>query len=586
MNALLRLFAVLTPLALSACASLHPSAAAATAPAAQAAAADADDDAAVPRDEDNPAIPHQQLRAEWFYGLLAGELAAQRGAAAQSAESYLALARDTRDPRIARRAAEFALYAGQLQSASAALSLWLELDPEAEAAREQLIIALLRAGKLVESRPLIEDMLSRQPQRAAAMFVQLARLAARQNDKQGAERLIGELATRYPDLPEARFALIAVAAEANDQATVDTEFARLARIAPQWDLPVLWQVDRLRRQSAGDAIGFLKQELARRPQSSIDLNSSYIRLLAGEKRFAEAEAHARSLQGRFAGNAELLHLHGLLAYQTGNFALARKQLEAALAAGFSDPNTLRYTLGQLADEQKQPALARRWYLQVDGGDNLLPARVRAAQMLVLDGQWQQAIDSLNELSADPDNWLRVTQAQSMLAREAKQYDVALKILGSGLQQSPEQADLLYERALLLDQLGRSAEAEQDLRSVVRQKPDDAQGLNALGYVMANRGLQLKEAQGYIEQALKAEPDNAMIQDSLGWVLFKQGKLAEALQQLQTSYSKLPDAEVAAHLGEVLWALGRKDEARSVWGEAGKRAPDDPVLKETLDRLKP
>ncbi|WP_174874883.1 tetratricopeptide repeat protein [Vogesella oryzae] len=585
MNALLRLFAVITPLALSACASLQPSAAAAV-PAAGAVEASAAESAPPPRDEDNPAIPHQQLRPEWFYGLLAGELAAQRGAAAQSAETYIALARDTRDPRIARRAAEFALYAGQLQSASAALSLWLELDPEAETAREQLIISLLRSGKLVESRPLIDGLLSRQPQRAAAMFVQLARLSARQTDKQGAEQLVSELAARYPELPEARFALIAVAAEANDQPTVDAEFARLAHIAPQWDLPVMWQVDRLRHQSAAGAISFLKRELERRPQSSIDMNTSYVRLLAGEKRFAEAEAYVRSVQGRFAGNAELLHLHGLLAYQTGNFALARKQLEAALAAGYSDPNTLRYTLGQLADEQKQPAEARRWYLLVDDGDNLLPARVRAAQLQLLDGQWQQAIDSLNELSADPENWLRVIQAQSMLAREARQYDAALKILNGALAQETDQADLLYERALLLDQLGRSAEAEEDLRNVVRQKPGDAQSLNALGYVMTNRGVKLKEAQGYIEQALKAEPDNAMIQDSLGWVLFKQGHLAEALQQLKASYGKMPDAEVGAHLGEVLWALGRKDEARQVWGEAGKGAPDNPVLKETLDRLKP
>ncbi|SCK09634.1 tetratricopeptide repeat protein [Vogesella sp. LIG4] len=584
MNALFRLFAVLTPLALSACASLPHAAPAANAQASKAASAAADD--APPRDEDNPAIPHQQLRAEWLYGLLAGEMAARNGAAPQAAETYIALARESRDPRIARRAAEFAMFAGQLQSATTALSLWLELEPTADTAREQLIIALLRGGKLAESRPLIEAELARQPQRAAGVFVQLARLAAVQSDKQGAETLVSELAARYPDLPEAHFALIAVAAEAGDQPTVDSGFAQLARTAPQWDLPVLWQVDRLRRQSAADAISFLKQELARRPQSSIELNTSYIRLLAGEKRFAEAEAHAASIESRFANNGELLYLHGLLAYQTGELPQARKLLEAALRAGYSDSNTLRFTLGQLADELKQPAEARRWYMQVDGGDSLLQARVRAAQIQAADGQWREAIDSLNNLAEQQADSERIAEAQAMLARDAKQYDAALGILGGALKQDPEQTDLLYERALLLDQLGRSAEAEQDLRTVVRLKPDDVQGLNALGYVMANRGVQLKEAQSYIQRALKAEPDNAMILDSLGWVLFKQGLASEALPHLQASYARLPDAEVAAHLGEVLWSLGRKDEARHVWDEARKSAPDHPVLKETLDRIKP
>jgi len=369
MNALLRLFAVIAPLALSACASLQPAAPAANAQVKAVATGD-EDEAPAPREEDNPAIPHQQLRAEWLYGLLAGEMAARGGAAAQAAETYIALARETRDPRIARRGAEFAMFAGQLKSATAALTLWLELDPEADAAREQLIIALLRGGKLAESRPLIETALTRQPQRAAGLFVQLARLAALQGDKQGAEALISELAARYPELPEARFALIAVAAEAGDQPTVDDEFARLARIAPQWDLPVLWQVDRLRKQSSPQAITFLQQQLLSRPQASIDLNTTYIRLLAGEKRFAEAESHARSIAARFAGNAELLYLHGLLAYQVGDFPLARQQLQAAMRAGFNDVNTLRYTLGQLADEQKQPAEARRWYLEVNGGENL------------------------------------------------------------------------------------------------------------------------------------------------------------------------------------------------------------------------
>ena len=223
---------------------------------------------------------------------------------------------------------------------------------------------------------------------------------------------------------------------------------------------------------------------------------------------------------------------------------------------------------------------------VDAGDNLLPARVRLAQLQSAAGQWQQAIDSLAPLAADPQNTVRISLAQARMAKEAKQPEQAVALLDAALNILPGQADVLYERALLLESLGRIADAEQDLRTILKGRPDEPQALNALGYILANQGRQLKEAQGYIEQALKAEPDNAMMLDSLGWVLFRQGHAQQALKHLQDSYASLPDAEVAAHLGEVLWSLGRKDEARAIWEKARQSSPDHPILTETLNRLKP
>lgn len=588
MNALFRFAAILAPLALAACASPMPPASAdasASSPATVSTAQQEDDIKEV-ADADNPAIPKQQLKPEWLYGVLASELAAQRGSVAPAAESYLALARTTRDPRMARRASEFALFAGQINVASAALGLWLELDPADEMAREQFFVTLLRSGKLAESRALLETLLERQPKRAAAIFVQLARLAARQADKVGAEQLVSELAARYPDLPEARFAHLAVAAEAGKQDAVEAELARLAQIAPQWELPVMWQLDRLRRQNPALAVDFLTVELARRPQASLELGMNYIRLLAGEKRYAEADSYAQRLLQRYPKQPALLHLAGLLAFQNGKLEPAQQYLQAALANGFNDPNELRFVLGQLAEERKQPQEAQAWYAQVDAGENRLPARVRAAQLQAAAGQWQQAIDSLADLAADPQHAARISQVQSRIAKDAGQPERAVALLTQALQSLPEQADLLYERALLLDGLKRPDEAERDLRTLLKNRPGDTQALNALGYVMTNQGRNLKEAQGYIEQALKAEPDSAMILDSMGWVLYRQGYAQQALKYLQDAFARMPDPEVAAHLGEVLWSLGRKDEARSVWQQARQLDPNHPVLTETLDRLKP
>lgn len=579
MNALLRFAAALAPFALVACASVPV----APAPAADTVAAE---DAQPLRPEDNPRIPKQALSQEWFYGLLAGEIAVQRGGAAVSAETYLQLAQESRDPRVAQRASEFAMFAGNVTLASKALSLWVELDPQAESAREQLVIALLRSGKLAESRPLLENMLSRQPARAGAIFVQLARLLARQPDRAAAAALVSELAERYPALPEARFAHLAVAAEAGDQTAVAQEFERLAKIAPAWDLPLLWQVDRLRRESSDSAIRFLQAQMQLRPDASLELHLTLIRLLAGEKRYADAQRQAEKALQHYPKQPDLLSMAGLLAYQNGNLPLAQRQLEASLQAGYSDLDTLRYTLGQLADEQKQPAQARQWYLQVVQGESYLPARMRLAQIDAGAGQWQQAINDLQPLAADASQQVRIVSLQADIAQNAGDREQAMALLDQALQQQPRSSDLLYHRALLAEQMGRFAQTEQDLRQVLQLVPDNMHALNALGYTLSNHGTRYHEALGYIEKAHQAAPDDPMILDSLGWVNYKLGRLEQALKYLQASYAALPDAEVAAHLGEVLWKAGRQDEARKIWAAARARDPGHPVLQETLQRLQP
>ncbi|MDC7700892.1 tetratricopeptide repeat protein [Vogesella indigofera] len=585
MNALLRIAAALAPLALVACASVPP-ALPTSSVSAEAVVEDLADEAVEEETVDNPRIPKLELSEEWLYGLLAGEIVVQRGGAGVAAETYLQLARETRDPRVAQRASEFAMFSGNVRQASEALALWIELDPDADSAREQLLIALLRAGKLAESQPLVEGMLARQPARAGAIFVQLARLLARQPDRVAAAKLVSDLAERYPELPEARFAHLAVAAEAGEQAEVDKEFARLAKIAPTWDLPLLWQVDRLRRHSVPSAIDFLQAQLQLRPAASLELNLTMVRLLASEKRYTDAQRHAEKALQQYPKQAELLNMAGLLAFQNGNLQLARRQLEAALQAGYADADTLRYTLGQLADEQKQPQQARHWYQQVGQGENYLPARLRLAQLDAADGNWQQAINDLQPLSNDANQLVRVVALQAQIAKNAGDRAQAMTLLNQGLQRQPRATELLYDRALLSELDGQFALAEKDLLQVLELVPDHVHALNALGYALSNHTTRYREALAYVEKAHQAAPDDPMILDSLGWVYYKLGKLEQALQYLQASYASMPDAEVAAHLGEVLWQSGRLDEARKLWAEARKKEPDHPVLRETLQRLQP
>ncbi|AXK39332.1 tetratricopeptide repeat protein [Crenobacter cavernae] len=536
--------------------------------------------------ENEAKLPKLALTPSIFYGVLASEIGAQRGQVGSAAATYLDLAQSTNDPRLARRAAEMALFAGQVKVAADALTLWVKLDPESHAAREQLFIVLLRAGRLAESRPLIEEVLMRDPSRAPAVFVQLARLASRQSDKPGTFALVRELAERFPALPEARFALITVAAEVDDQATVDAEFDKLAKIAPKWDLPVAWQVDRLRRGNVDASLAFLKAELARRPAAGIDLKMAYPRLLVSVKRYDEARAEFGKLLKPYPDNADLLYAAGLMDYQLKDTQNAEKLLSEALKRGHPEADFLRLTLGQLAEERGDATAARGWYESVASGQHKLQAQLRLASIDAEAGFIGPAIARLEAVNASSNDKIALAQSASQLARQYKRNDLAERVLDKALVSYPNTPELLYERALVHEIRGNYAGAERDLRAFLIEKPGDPVGENALGYLLANRTQRYKEAHALIARALKADPENATILDSMGWVLYHQGRLKAARGYLERAWNAMPDPEIAAHLGEVLWKLGQRDEARALWQKAAAAAPDHPVLKDTLKRFQP
>jgi Flp pilus assembly protein TadD len=177
-------------------------------------------------------------------------------------------------------------------------------------------------------------------------------------------------------------------------------------------------------------------------------------------------------------------------------------------------------------------------------------------------------------------------AEAQLLREAKRTQEAFNLLDTALSKQPEQTDLLYESALLAEKLGRMETLETYLRKLIVLKPDSAQAYNALGYSYADRNLRLPEARELIEKALKLAPDDPFILDSMGWILYRQGDLQGALVYLERAFAKRPDPEIAAHMGEVLWVLGRKDDARRAWREAQKKYPGNEELAAVVKKFAP
>jgi Flp pilus assembly protein TadD len=248
---------------------------------------------------------------------------------------------------------------------------------------------------------------------------------------------------------------------------------------------------------------------------------------------------------------------------------------------------VRLYLGQIAEERKQFDDALRWYAEVAPGEQYLAAQLRIAQLLAKQGKLDAGRRHLQEARTEGSaSRIQLLLAESQLLRDAGKTGEAYELLADNLATQPEQPELLYESALLAEKLGRHDVLEANLRKLIRIKPDHAHAYNALGYSFAERNQRLGEAEQLIVKALELAPDDPFIIDSMGWVLFRKGDNAGALTQLQRAYSIRPDPEIAAHLGEVLWTLGRRDEAKRTWQEAAKAHPGNDVLAEVIKRFSP
>jgi Flp pilus assembly protein TadD len=276
----------------------------------------------------------------------------------------------------------------------------------------------------------------------------------------------------------------------------------------------------------------------------------------------------------------------VLSLQLNDTVLAEQLLQRLIEIGHVESDKARIYLGQIAEEGKRPNEALRWFGEVGRGEHFVPARLRAAQVLMQQGYRDAARQHLQVSDVSPREHVQLLIGEAQLLREQGDVSGAYAVLMTGLAADPDHPELLYETALMAERMGRHEELETRLRRLIELKPDHAHALNALGYSLAERKLRLDEARQLIERALELAPNDPFILDSHGWVLFRQGDTTAALAVLQRAFGQRPDPEIAAHLGEVLWLLGRQDEARKTWEAARREHPANTVLTETLKRFLP
>jgi tetratricopeptide (TPR) repeat protein len=528
-------------------------------------------------------LPAQELTEPILYEFLLGEIARQYGNPGLAAQTYIDLAKRTRDPRIARRAVEMANLARSPALALEAARVWNAADPESTPARRALVALLVAARKLDEAEPHIAKLLGT-GSAAPGGFMQLAQLFAQNPDKRANLVVVQRLAKRHPKLPEAHFAVAQAAAAANDEALALKELGQAASIRPEWELAAMFESQLLRRRSFDAAAQRLSAYLENYPASR-EVRLHYARLLVSERRYPEAQAQFETLLSTHANDTEAIYGVGLLAMQAKDYATAEANLKRLLDLGYRDPNGVRYTLGQIAEEQKDWGRAIDWYATIQRGEHAIPARMRTANVLAKQGKLDEARAFLHAVSATETQRVQLLIAEAQLLREANRHKEAFELLGSALEKNPEQPDLLYDHALTAEKIDRMDVLEANLRKVIAVKPDHAHAYNALGYSLADRNERLPEARKLVERALELAPEDYYIIDSMGWVLYRMGDLKGAAEQLRRAWLGRPDGEIGAHLGEVLWVMGEREEAERIWGEALKTSPENETLQKTIRRLK-
>jgi tetratricopeptide (TPR) repeat protein len=533
-----------------------------------------------------------------FYRILVGDVALQRGEPALAARAYLDAARESGDAALARRAAEIALSSRQRSLAEQASKLWLELEPSAERPKQILTaLAAGTAGRLPEEgteselRTRLERFLADAALAGGGVgepFLQLNRVFAQQSDKVSVFRLIVELAKPYSTSAEAHFAIgLAGLNTGLSDATIarDSMAAadRALALKPDWDRAVLLKAELTAKRSGAEAVRYLEAEVRKAPDSR-PLRGALAQFLTEQKRFAEARELYRKLFEPDRTQRELQFGIAVLSVQMKDWAAAEAELGELKRAGFGDAGQVEFYLAQVSEERGRLDEAIARYKEVPDGERGWLAKLRIASVMGKQGKRTEARRWLADLPAVTiEQRVQVRQAEAQLYRDANDNATALGILDQGLKEHVDAHDLLYDRAMVLEKLDRITDAEATLRRLVELKPNDAQSLNALGYTLVDRTSKLDEGFNLIERAHKLAPSDPFILDSMGWALYRLGRLDEAEEYLVRAFAERPDPEIAAHLGEVLFAKGQPQKAREIWQSQLKTSPDHPLLLETMRR---
>ena len=543
-----------------------------------------------------PAVP-TALDAELFYQLLLGEITARGDEPAAGYSLILDAARKTNDPTLYQRAVDVAFQSRSGEAALQAARAWRQAVPDSREANRYVLQILVALNRVAESaEPLKTEIGLVDPKERNAVLAQVPRVYARVSDKKLAAATVEQALAAYlsdPATGAAAWTTIGRLRLAASDTPGAVEAARRAQaVNPRAEGPALLALE-LMDPKLPQAEVLVKRYMEGKPLP--ELRMGYARALLDAQRYPEASQQLVVITAEKPEYPEAWLVQGTLALQDNHDADAEKSLKRyielaqAQRSGEERARGLAQaylSLSRIAEKRKDFALAGAWLDKIENPQDLVAAQHRRASILARQGRMDEARKLLRSLpERNPDDARMKLMAEVQLLRDNKQYKAAFEVLGQAVAKPPFDPDLAYDQAMLAEKFGNMPEMERLLRKVIEVKPEYHQAYNALGYSLAERNMRLPEAKALIQKALTYAPDDPYISDSLAWVEFRLGNKAEALRLLDDAYKARPDADIAAHLGEVLWSMGQRDRAHAIWKEGLLLNGDNETLQETLKRLR-
>ena len=503
------------------------------------------------------APPEQSLTSDWLYDLLTGEIGIQRGDWQAGYNNTLNVARQSRDPRLARRAAEIAMNARQARAALDATRLWLELAPHSEEAAQYFMsFALLENDFGAVKAMLSQRLQSARPQIRGLQILQMQRLLARADDKAAALRIMDDVLAPWLNMQEAHLALAQAASASGDEKRAQGEARAALAQKPDSELAALTLAQVT--SDKADAMAGLDAFLNLYPEAR-EVRIARARMLAEQRQFAQARKEFEILLKAQPEDPSMLYALGLLGTQANDFEQAERyltryvELLASRPDDTHDPTQALLILAQIAEDRKDTDAALKWLEQVDAGDAWIEALIRRAQIITRRGDLAAGRKLLAESGAESEReHTRIILADAQLLQQAGQVPEALAVLDQAVMRFPTNTDLLYDYAMVAEKLDRLPEMETTLRRVMVLAPDNQHAYNALGYSLAERNLRLPEALALIEKARDLAPEDPFIMDSLGWVRFRLGDLAAAEELLLCACAGIAPNNEGSAGGERVW----------------------------------
>ncbi|WP_259757327.1 tetratricopeptide repeat protein [Pseudomonas sp. GCEP-101] len=517
-----------------------------------------------------------------MFSLLTAELAGQRNRFDIALANYVEQAKETRDPGVAERAFRIAEYLGADQEALDTSLIWAKAAPDNLDAQRAAAIQLARTGQYDESMVYMEKVLNGQGD-THFDFLALSAAETDPDTRAGLLQSFDRLLKKYPDNGQLLFGKALLLQQ--DGRPQEALHLLEDNAASKHDVaPLLLRARLLQSMKRSDeALPLLKTGIKEHPDDK-RVHLAYARLLVEQNRLDDAKAEFSALVEQFPDDDDLRFSLALVCLEAQAWDEAKVYLQE-LVERDSHVDSAHFNLGRLAEEQKDPETALKEYALVGPGNDFLPAQLRATEILLDQKRYDDTSRRLAETrERQPDYAIQLYLIEAEGLSNRDQVDRAWNVIQQGLKQFPDDLNLLYTRSMLAEKRNDLAQMEQDLRLIIQREPDNAMALNALGYTLADRTTRYSEARDLIQKAHSLNPDDPAILDSLGWVNYRLGNLSEAETYLRKALERFPDHEVAAHLGEVLWAQGKQSEARKVWATALQSQPDSAVLRDTMLRL--